>query len=206
MKNSSKFQNLENDRCELLCDCQYFVFGVIRSAWQKGEKFPISSLIVSMVVDDDDDGDDDDDDDDRDDDKKPKLDGIDSFFCLTRLFVGCNYMTVFIWHYYKMRRLREGLGITGPLIIINWTKNKVPQSQDTDTAIIIYGTFPPTPLSAPSHPLCFNQHLDPPLQCTISQDYSEIYLIEYWHFLVKFTSVMNTLFSCFNFLFAVPFH
>ena len=50
-----------------------------------------------MVVDDDDDGDDDDDDDDdRDDDKKPKLDGIDSFFCLTRLFVGCNYMTVFI--------------------------------------------------------------------------------------------------------------
>ena len=148
MKNSSKFQNLENDRCELLCDCQYFVFGVIRSAWQKGEKFPISSLIVSMVVDDDDD----DDDDDRDDDKKPKLDGIDSFFCLTRLFVGCNYMTVFIWHYYKMRRLREGLGITGPLIIINWTKNKVPQSQDTDTAIIIYGTFPPTPpfLTQPS--------------------------------------------------------
>ena len=96
MKNSSKFKNLENDRCELLCDCQYFVFGVIRSAWQKGEKIPISSLIVSMVVDDDDDNNDDDDDDDDDDDnddddgdnKKPKLDGIASFVCLTRLFVG----------------------------------------------------------------------------------------------------------------------
>ena len=37
-----------------------------------------------MVVDDDDDVDDDHD-------KKPKLDGIDSFFCLTRLFVGCNF-------------------------------------------------------------------------------------------------------------------
>ena len=61
VKNSSKFQNLENDRCELLCDCQYFVFGVISPAWQKGEKFPISSLIVSMVVDDDDDNDDSDD-------------------------------------------------------------------------------------------------------------------------------------------------
>lgn len=81
VKNSSKFQNLENDRCELLCHCQYFVFGVIRSAWQKGEKIPISSLIVSMVVDDDNDDSDD---------KKPK-DGIDSFFCLTRLFVGCNF-------------------------------------------------------------------------------------------------------------------
>ena len=81
VKNSSKFQNLENDRCELLCDCQYFVFGVIRSAWQKGEKIPISSLIVSMVVDDDNDDSND---------KKPK-DGIDSFFCLTRLFVGCNF-------------------------------------------------------------------------------------------------------------------
>ena len=81
VQNSSKFQNLENDRCELLCDCQYFVFGVICSAWQKGEKIPISSLIVSMVVDDDNDDSDD---------KKPK-DGIDSFFCLTRLFVGCNF-------------------------------------------------------------------------------------------------------------------
>ena len=88
MKNSSKFQNLENDRCELLCDCQYFVFGVICSAWQKGEKFPVSSLIVSMVVEDDDDDNDDVDDDD----KKPKLDRNDSFFCLTRLFVGCNYI------------------------------------------------------------------------------------------------------------------
>ena len=42
-----------------------------------------------MVVDDDDD---DNDDDDGGDDKKPKLDGIDRFFCLTRLFVGCNFM------------------------------------------------------------------------------------------------------------------
>lgn len=49
VKNSSKFQNLENDRCELLCDCQYFVFGVIRSAWQKGEKIPISSLIPQLI-------------------------------------------------------------------------------------------------------------------------------------------------------------
>ena len=31
-----------------------------------------------------------DDDNDDSDDKKPK-DGIDSFFCLTRLFVGCNF-------------------------------------------------------------------------------------------------------------------
>lgn len=90
VKNSSRFQNLENDRCELLCDCQYFVFGVKRPAWQKGEKIPISSLILSIVVDDDDDDKDDDDDNLDSDDKKPK-DGIDSFFCLTRLFVGCNF-------------------------------------------------------------------------------------------------------------------
>ena len=90
VKNSSKFKNLENDRCELLCDCQYFVFGVKCPAWQKGEKIPISSLIVSIVVDDDDDDKDDDDDNGDSDDKKPKLE-IDSFFCLTRLFVGFNF-------------------------------------------------------------------------------------------------------------------
>ena len=55
-----------------------------------------------MVVDnDDEDNDDDDDDDDNDDDdgdnKKPKLDGIDSYYRLIRLFVGATKcMTVLI--------------------------------------------------------------------------------------------------------------
>ena len=43
-----------------------------------------------IVVDDDDDDKDDDDDNGDSDDKKPKLE-TDSFFCLTRLFVGFNF-------------------------------------------------------------------------------------------------------------------
>ena len=48
-RDSNKFQDQGNDQCELLCDEQGFIFGVINSEWQKKQSQPLTALIVSML-------------------------------------------------------------------------------------------------------------------------------------------------------------
>lgn len=48
-RDSNNFQDDGNDQCELLCDQQVFIFGVINSEWQKKQSQPLTALIVSML-------------------------------------------------------------------------------------------------------------------------------------------------------------
>ena len=40
----------ETNGCRLLCGHEHFVFGVINSKWEKGQRNSLSTLIVSMSV------------------------------------------------------------------------------------------------------------------------------------------------------------